>query len=97
MGKFSTFACAVLLTAGTRVAVAGTAQASERVCGNAPKAQWMNKDTAKARGVKLGYEVRRVKVERGCYELYTLDTKGHRAELLMNPLTGKIVGSDEDD
>ncbi|PTW59724.1 hypothetical protein C8N35_106109 [Breoghania corrubedonensis] len=99
MGKISTFACAALLAAGAGALAVGAAQASEGEggCGNAPKAQWMSQDAAKAKGETMGYEVRRVKVEKGCYELYTKDKAGKRAELLMNPVSGKIVGADGDD
>ena len=99
MRKFSMFACAALVAAGAGALAVGGAQASdsEGGCGNAPKSQWMGEDAAKAKGVELGYEVRRVKVEKGCYELYAKDKDGKRAELLMNPVTGKIVGTDGDD
>ena len=66
-------------------------------CGNAPRDQWMSVDAAKAKGIALGYEVRNVKVEDGCYELYAIDKKGARAELYMNPVTGTVVRSKDND
>lgn len=53
--------------------------------------EWMTQDAAKAKAVELGYDVRRVKREDGCYELYAIDKKGTRVELYMNPVTGAIV------
>ena len=66
-------------------------------CGNAPRTQWMSVDAAKAKGMELGYEIRRVKEEGGCYELYAIDKSGARAELYMNPVTGQIVRSGGED
>jgi hypothetical protein len=66
-------------------------------CGNAPRDQWMSVDAAKAKGIELGYQIRQVKEEGSCYELYAIDKSGARAELQMNPVTGEIVsGKDED-
>jgi hypothetical protein len=56
----------------------------------------MSVEAAKAKGTELGYEVRRVKEEDGCYELYAIDKNGAKAELYMNPVTGDVVRSKED-
>jgi hypothetical protein len=66
-------------------------------CGSAPRDQWMSVDAAKAKGIAMGYEVRKVKVEDGCYELYAVDKNGARAELYMNPVSGEVVRSKDDD
>ncbi|MCB1383507.1 MAG: PepSY domain-containing protein [Notoacmeibacter sp.] len=60
-------------------------------CGNAPKSDWMTEDAIKAKATEAGYEVRQVKVEDGCYEVYGIDAKGAKAEVLMNPVTGETV------
>lgn len=53
--------------------------------------QWMTEDAAKAKATELGYDVRRVKREDGCYELYAIDKKGARVEIYLNPSTGEVV------
>ena len=53
--------------------------------------KWMTTDAAKAKASELGYEVRRVKRENGCYELYAIDAKGARMEVFMHPVSGEIV------
>ena len=60
-------------------------------CGNAPKSEWMSEDAIKAKAADAGYDVRRVKVEDGCYEVYGIDAKGMKAEIYMNPVTGETV------
>ncbi len=66
-------------------------------CGSAPRDQWMSVDAAKVKGMELGYQVRKVKEEDGCYELYAIDKNGAKAELYMNPVTGQIVRNKVDD
>ena len=53
--------------------------------------EWMTEDAAKAKMTALGYDIRRVKREDGCYELYAIDKKGARVEIYMNPVTGAVV------
>ena len=65
-------------------------------CGNAPRAQWMTEDAAKSKAADLGYEVRRVKEENGCYEIYAIDKNGAKVELQMHPVTGALVKTNGD-
>jgi len=53
--------------------------------------QWMSKGAAKTKAAAMGYDVRRVKREDGCYEIYAISKGGKRIELYMNPVTGTIV------
>lgn len=96
MRKFLTITTAVVA-----LAAAGQAYASEHgeggMCGNAPKAQWMSKDAIKAKIAAQGYEVRRVKSEGGCMEVYAIDKNGARAELRVNPASGVIVSTEDHD
>lgn len=66
-------------------------------CMAGPRDQWMSVDAAKAKGVELGYEVRRVKEEDGCYELYAIDKNGAKVELYLDPVTGAVVRGKSDD
>ena len=80
------------------LAAAAPARAEEdQSCGAAPKAEWLTEEAIRAKGVALGYEVRRVKVEDGCYELYGVDKNGARAEIYLHPVTGEIVDRKSDD
>lgn len=63
-------------------------------CGDAPQAKWMSQDAAKAKLAGMGYDVRRVKVENGCYEVYGMKD-GTRVQAMMNPATGEIVGNEQ--
>jgi hypothetical protein len=38
-------------------------------------------------GPKEGWQVRRIKVDGGCYEVYAVDPKGARVEAYFHPVT----------
>lgn len=79
------------------VALGSAARAeSEHSCGDAPKDKWMTEDALKAKAVAMGFEVRQIKVEDGCYEVYGIKD-GNKVEALFNPETGEQVGAEGDD
>ncbi|WP_160008528.1 PepSY domain-containing protein [Rhizobium sp. 18055] len=65
-------------------------------CGDIPQANWMTKDAIKTKAVGMGFDVRQVKAEKGCYEVYGVKD-GKKIEALFNPETGAQVGIDGDD
>jgi hypothetical protein len=66
-------------------------------CGSAAPNQWLSQDAITAKAVELGYQVRRVKIDDGCYEVYGIDKNGAKVELYMNPVTGAIANQKIDD
>jgi hypothetical protein len=64
-------------------------------CGNVAQEKWMSKDALKEKAKAMGYDVRKIKVEGGCYEVYAIDSKGAKVEQLFNPETGAVVGNEE--
>jgi hypothetical protein len=77
-------------------AFAGAAFAAGSPCGNEPQSKWMTKDAMQQKAEGMGYKVRQVKAEKGCYEVYAVDPKGKRVEQLFNPVTGEAAGEDND-
>ncbi|MHA7968347.1 PepSY domain-containing protein [Rhizobium sp. CAU 1783] len=69
---------------------------SEQSCGNAPKDKWMTEDALKAKATGMGFDVRQVKVEDGCYEVYGIKD-GKKVEAIFNPETGEQVGAEGDE
>lgn len=81
---------ALLMVLGT--ALAFPAQASERGrCGSVPNEKWLTQDAAKSRLAELGYDVRSIKVQHGCYEAKVVDKNGVRLKLYVNPETGAPI------
>ena len=73
------------------------ASAESKSCGNAPQAEWMSIADLQAKAAAMGYKVRQVKIEDGCYEIYALDKDGDRVEAYLNPVTAEVVKTKMDD
>jgi hypothetical protein len=52
-----------------------------------PKAEWQDKDLLEKKLVAAGWQVRRIKVDDQCYEVYGVDDKGQRVEAYFHPKT----------
>jgi len=63
-------------------------------CTDAPKASWLSEDAARAKAQQAGYDVRDLKTEGSCYEIYAMKD-GARVQAVMDPSSGEIVGSEE--
>lgn len=75
----------------------GVAHAEDaRKCGAAAQDKWMTEDALKAKATEMGFDVRQIKIEDGCYEVYGIKD-GQKVEALFNPETGAQVGVDGDD
>jgi hypothetical protein len=81
---------AMLLTLTLAVlSSAGAVQASE-ICKAHDAAEWMSKDAITAKVTAMGYEVRKVQEEDGCWEVKgTKD--GKRVEAYFDPVTAELV------
>jgi hypothetical protein len=75
--------------------ISNSAMASSYECDSGPKSEWKTKDEAKAVVLAEGYEVRKTKVNGGCYEFYATKD-GKRVEVFVNPSTLEIVKFKED-
>jgi hypothetical protein len=87
---------AFILTLAATPLVASAALASPS-CGNAAQSTWMSLADVEAKATAMGYKVRQVKIEDGCYEVYALDRNGNRIEAYLNPVTAEIVKTKIDD
>ena len=52
-----------------------------------PMSQWQSQDTAIQHAGALGIEVRRLKIDDGCYEIKGRDSDGNKVELKLEPAT----------
>ncbi len=93
MNKFLIIATTSMTMALASLVPATTAYASsddDAYCGRT-SGQWMSKSAARAKAAQMGFNVRRVKRENGCYEIYAISRNGARVEIYMNPVTGAVV------
>ena len=70
-------------------AAAGPAAATGKMTCDAPQAQWKSMAALQAELVKQGWQVRKAKVDGGCYEVYGTDPKGNRVEAYFHPVSFK--------
>ena len=70
------------------LAFAGAVQAqhAER-CEPIPKDQWRPQAELERKLTDMGWKIRRVKIENGCYEVYGTDEKGGKVEVFFHPKT----------
>ena len=65
---------------------AGAALADDDDC-RSPMSQWQSQDAAVQHAADLGIEVRRLKIDDGCYEIKGRDSDGNNVELKLEPAT----------
>ncbi|WDZ81566.1 PepSY domain-containing protein (plasmid) [Ensifer adhaerens] len=87
----------ILATLLLATASGGIARAEEEQnCTSAAKDKWLNETSIKEKAKATGLDVRRVKLEGSCYEVYAIDAKGNKVETVFNPETGAAVGNESE-
>lgn len=86
----------VAMVAAVALSQPAIAKAPSQSCTAAPKAQWQGEDAARAKLAQHGFEVRRLKTEKSCYDVQVIDKAGKQLEFFLNPLTLDIVESIEE-
>jgi hypothetical protein len=77
-----------LILALSALAVASPAFATGKMtCNAGPQSGWKSQDALKAALAKDGWQVRKSKVDGGCYEVYGTDPQGRRVEAYFHPVT----------
>ena len=60
-------------------------------CDSGDPAKWQSKEALTEKLTKEGWEVRLVKEDGGCYEVYAMDKDGNRTEAYFHPVTFEPV------
>jgi len=77
-----------LCTAAAFTLIASGAQATGfATCDSGPRDGWQSQDKLSAMLKEKGWQVRRIKEDGGCYEVYAVDEKGQRTESYFHPRT----------
>lgn len=79
----SLVAAAAALTVSASALATGACPIKDAV----PKAEWQDKDLLEKKLIAAGWQVRRIKVDEQCYEVYGVDDKGQRVEAYFHPKT----------
>ena len=83
--KFTSAALASAALAAASVPVAGATGLA--TCDSGSPDGWQSKETLTEALKEKGWQVRNVKVDGGCYEVYALDDQGERVEAYFHPVT----------
>ena len=79
---------AVLAAMAIAIASIGVAGATGlATCDSGPPDGWQPQEKLAAMLKEKGCQVRRIKEDGGCYEVYAIDDKGARAEAYFHPVT----------
>ena len=85
----STFTLTALLVA-TQSSATGLA-----TCDSGPQETWQPQSVLEKQLNEKGWQVRRIKVDGGCYEVYAIDEQGKRVEAYFHPKTLAPVPTNE--
>lgn len=56
-------------------------------CDSGPQETWQPQATLEKQLKDKGWQVRRIKIDGGCYEVYAIDEKGEKVEAYFHPRT----------
>ncbi len=77
-----------LALAAAALAIGSPALATGKMtCNSGPQSKWKSQKALQASLKKQGWQVRKSKVDGGCYEVYGTDPKGNRVEAYFHPVT----------
>ena len=76
-----------LARVATIALVAASPALANGKCSFAPKSKWQPKEALQRQLESDGYNVRQIKIEGGCYEVYAVDREGKRANMAYNAET----------
>ncbi len=76
----------VLVIGGCAIATSTTATGLA-TCKSGPQSGWQSQDALTKKLTDQGWQIRRIKVDGGCYEVYALNEKGQRVESYFHPVT----------
>lgn len=62
-------------------------------CNSGPPNGWQSQDVLKKKLTDGGWQIRQIKVDGGCYEVYAQNDKGQRGEFYFHPVTFEPVTS----
>jgi hypothetical protein len=72
-------------------ALAGPALADDNRCAFQPRERWMPIEQVNARAQAMGYTVREIESDDGCWEVKGVDRNGARIEIKLDPVSGEPV------
>jgi len=60
-----------------------------------PEEEWQTQEALSKMLKEKGWQVRRIKIDGGCFEAYALDENGNRVEAYFNPKTLELIPTEQ--
>lgn len=70
---------------------AGSFATGLATCDSGPQETWQPQAKLEKQLTDKGWQIRRIKIDGGCYEVYALNEKGERVEVYFHPKTLEVV------
>lgn len=80
----TTLSVLAICTAVVAMPVRATGMAT---CDSGPPSGWQPQDKLEKELADAKWQVRRIKIDGGCYEVYAINDKGERVEAYFHPVT----------
>jgi hypothetical protein len=77
------------------VALSGPAMAGDKC--DAPKDEWQSEEAFRQEIEAKGWEIRKFKIDDGCYEIYGYDEEARKVEAYFDPKTFEMVKMERED
>ena len=84
---FSASTFKTLIAAAVLVLAAGAQATGLATCDSGKPDTWQPQEKLESMLKERGWQIRRIKIDGGCYEVYALNEKGERVEAYFHPLT----------
>ena len=94
--KKHTVATFLAVLAASAAAAGPTLADDDNRCGRTDRSKWLPIEAIAENAREMGYEPREIERDDGCYKVETR-TDGKELEVYFHPVTGAIVGVDDDD
>jgi len=82
---------AVVLAVATSFAFAQSHATGLATCDSGKRETWQPQEKLEKMLIAKGWQIRRIKEDGGCYEVYAVDEKGERVEAYFHPQTLALV------
>ncbi len=86
----------LLASALVAFAAAGPVRADDDDC-DVPMSKWQTRDAVRAMAAAQGWNVRRIKIDDGCYEIKGYDASGREIEAKIDPATLAVIDMEYED
>ena len=86
----------LLASALAILAAGGPVRADDDDC-DVPMSRWQTRDAVRSMAEAQGWNVRRIKIDDGCYEIKGYDTSGREIEVKIDPATLAVIEMEYED